>query len=71
MRVGPQPADDGELLLQALEALSEGRERDGVGLVLGLVPARTQTELDPAAAHLVDLRHGDGERTGVAGTWPT
>ena len=46
----------GELLLEPVEALAEGRERDAVGLVLGLVPARAETELDPAAAHLVDLR---------------
>ena len=31
-----------------------------------LEPAGADAELDPAAAHRVDLRHGDGERTGQA-----
>ena len=63
--VGPQPGDDRELLLEPVEALSERRERDAVGRVLGLVPAGAEPELDPAAAHLVDLGHGDRERAGV------
>src|SRR6185437_689677 len=62
----PESGEDGELLLQALEALTEGREREGVGGVLGVVPARAEAELDPSAAHRVDLRHLDGEQAGRA-----
>ena len=32
--------------------------------MLAVVPARTETELDPATAHRVDLRHRDGQRPG-------
>ena len=39
-------------------------ERDAVGGVLGLEPAGAEAELDPAAAHLVDLRDRDRERAG-------
>ena len=39
-------------------------ERDAVGAVLAVEPARAQAELDPAAAHLVDLRDRDRERAG-------
>jgi hypothetical protein len=65
-RRGPQARDDGQLVLEALEALAERREGDGVGLVLGLVPAGAEAQLDAAAAHLVDLRHRDGERARMA-----
>jgi hypothetical protein len=65
-RVLPEPGDDGELLLQAFEALTDRWERDGVGLVLGLVPPGTETELDASTAHLVDLGHADREGSGVA-----
>src|SRR5690242_2721823 len=59
----PQAGDDGELLLQAIEALTKMRERDAVGGVLTFEPAAPEAELNPAAAHLVDLCHGDRERT--------
>ena len=60
-----------ELLLQPVEALPQGGERDAVGGVLVVVPAGADAELDPAAAHLVDLGHGDGERARAGGTWPS
>ncbi len=61
---GPQPGDDLQLLLEAVEALCQRREGDAVRLVLAGVPAGAEPELDPAAAHLVDLRDGDRERPG-------
>ena len=48
----------------ALPKPAQRRERDAVGGVLGLVPAGPDTEVDPAAAQLVDLGHGDGQRPG-------
>jgi hypothetical protein len=32
--------------------------------MLGLEPAGAQAQLDPAAAHRVDLGHGDGQQAG-------
>ena len=63
-RRAPQPGDDRQLLLVAVEPLPQRRERDAVGGVLGLEPARADAELDPAAAHLVDLRDRDRQRPG-------
>ena len=60
----PQAGDDLELLLEPVEAFAERRERDAVGGVLGLEPAGAQPELHPAARHLVDLRHRDGQWPG-------
>ena len=63
-RRGPQPRDDLELLLQPLETLPEGGEGDPVSEMFLLEPSSSETELDAASAHGVDLGHGDGERTG-------
>ena len=41
----PQAGDDGELLLQAAEALTEGRERYAIGGVLAFEPAAPQADL--------------------------
>ena len=60
----PQAGDDGELLLEPVEALADRREGDAEGGVLLLEPARAQPELDPPAAHLVDPGDGHGERPG-------
>ena len=46
----------GELLGVPVEPLAQVGERDRVGGVLGVEPAGAESELDPAAAHLVDLR---------------
>ena len=62
----PQPGDDRQLLLEALEALAERRERDRVRLVLALVPAGAEAELDAAAGHLVDPGDRDRQRSGQA-----
>src|ERR1035437_10678183 len=59
---GPEPGDDGELPLEPAEPLAERLERYPVRRVLSLQPAGAETELDPAAAHLVDLSHDDGQR---------
>jgi hypothetical protein len=63
-RGAPQPGDDGQLLLVAVEAFAERGERDAVGGVLVGEPARADAQLHPAAAHLVDLRDRDGQRAG-------
>ena len=60
----PQAGDDLQLLLEPVEALATRRERDAVGGVLGVVPAGADAELDPAAAHVVDLGHGEASGPG-------
>ena len=60
----PHAEDDLELLLEHLEALAEGWERHGMGVVLGIEPPGAQTELDAAVAHHIDLGHLDGEHSG-------
>src|SRR5207249_5863058 len=57
----PQTGDQLQPLLQQIEPADRVREVDGVGPVLGFVPAGVEAEFDPAAAHLVDL--GDGDRS--------
>src|SRR5204862_7608338 len=56
---------DGELLFETREAFTDRWERDPVRGVLAVVPARAEAELDPSAAHLVDLRDRDRERSWV------
>ena len=53
----PLAADDLELLGQQLHPLAQRRKREPERLVLGLVPARPQAQLDPPARDVVD---GDG-----------
>ncbi len=62
LRRRPDPGDDLELLLESVEALTEGWKRDPVGAVLGVVPAGTDAELDPSARHGVDVGDRDRER---------
>ena len=52
-----------ELLLQPFEALGERLERHAVGGVLGVEPPGTEAELGAPTAHVVDLRHLDGEQS--------
>ena len=50
-------ADDlGELPVELVHALAQRREVEAVRLVLGLEPARAETELDPATGDVVDGR---------------
>ena len=69
-RRGPQAGDDLQLLLEPVEALAERRERDAVRGVLPLEPAAAQAELDPAAAHRVDLGDARSPAGRAAGTSP-
>jgi hypothetical protein len=62
----PQPGEDLELLGEPVEALAQGRERDGVGLVFGLEPTGADTEFHTATAHLINLGHRDGQWSRVA-----
>ena len=61
---GPQALDDLELLFEQVEALAEAGVGDAVGLVLAVVPAGAEAQLDPSAAHGVDRGHADGEGAG-------
>ncbi len=61
-RRAPQAGDQLELLREQAEALL--RERDPVRGVLLREPAGAEAQLDPAARHLVHLRHLDREHTG-------
>ena len=58
----PEPGDDRQLLLETAELLL--RERNAVGLVLLLEPARAEPEFDPSAGHPVHLGDLDGEHAG-------
>ena len=64
--VGPGAAHDRELLLEDRHALAERREPEAVGLVLALVPAGAQPELDAAARDVVDGGHELGQHGRVA-----
>src|SRR5215208_5461316 len=61
VRFRPQAVEDLELLLEHVGPLVDGWKREPVALVLALVPARADPDLDPAAAHLVDGRDDLGE----------
>ena len=65
LRCRPQAGDDRELLLVPVEPLAQVRERDRVGGVLRAEPAGAETELHPAAAHVVDLGDRDRQRAGI------
>ena len=62
----PETGDDGELLGESVEALAGVGELDAVRRVLGLEPPGPEPELDPPAAHLVDLGDLDREYAGIA-----
>src|SRR6266851_9763337 len=51
----PHVPENGELLLKAVHAFAERRERYGASRMLAVKPARAETELDSPAAHVVDL----------------
>ena len=52
--------------VEVVEARRRVGEVEAVGGVLGLVPAGADAELDPTAAHLVDLGDADGQQPGAA-----
>jgi hypothetical protein len=54
--VGEQALDHLAGFVEAREALAERVERDAVGAVLVLLPARAEAEHDAAAAHVVERR---------------
>ena len=56
---------DSELVFQHVIADARRRERQPVGVVFVFVPARSEPDVDPAAAHMVDL--GDDHREGPHG----
>ena len=51
---GEEPREDLELVLQPVEAARRGRELDPELAVLGVEPGRTEGELEPAPAGVVD-----------------
>ena len=57
---------DGQLVLHQVGALADLGERETELTVFGIVPARPDPDLDPAAAHLVDGGHDLGERPRMA-----
>ena len=63
--VGPCAAHDRELLLEHLHARAQRREGEAVRLVLALVPAGAEAELDAAAGDVIDGGHGLGEHGGM------
>ena len=58
--------EDLELVLEQVVALRRRREVEAERAVLVLVPAGAETDLDPAAAHVVDLGGDDREAPEVA-----
>ena len=65
-RAGPRAVHDLELLGEPVHALAQRREREAVGAVLGLVPARAEAELDAPAGHVVGGRDDLGQLGRVA-----
>ena len=60
----PEPGDDRQLLFQPVEPLLDRRERQAERRMLACVPRGADTELDPAAAHVVDRRDDGREQPG-------
>ena len=52
--------------MQPVEALAQRRERDRVGQVFFVEPARPDPEVDAPAAHRVHLGHRDRQRSRIA-----
>ena len=67
----PQLGDDGERFPETLRALLGAVEGNAVGVMLELLPAGANAEVEPAAAHVIDgrrhLRQHRGIPVGVAG----
>ncbi len=61
----PESGDDGQLLLEALEALAHRGKRDAESFVLAVEPSGAEAELDPSAAHRIDLGHRQRQHSGV------
>ncbi len=59
----PEPGENGELLLELLETLTQGRKRHPVGGVLGVVPPGAEADLDAPAAHGVHLCNLHGKQS--------
>jgi hypothetical protein len=65
-RLRPHPPDDLDPFRELVDPLPDARERDAVGAVLVLEPARPQTEIEPAAADDVQGgRHLGQDRRGA------
>src|SRR5436190_17934106 len=54
----PETVEDRGLLLEHRRPVLDRREREAVASVLVLMPARAETDVDPATAHPID-RHCD------------
>src|SRR4029079_3263169 len=61
VRLAPQAVEDGELILEEIRALLDRREGQPQLAVLQVVPARTEPDLEPSTAHLVDRRDHLGQ----------
>ena len=62
----PHPGEDRRAAPPDGHPLAERGERNRVRLVLGLVPAGAEAELDATTRHLVDAGHLDGQDAGLA-----
>jgi hypothetical protein len=62
---GKQSLDDGEGLLEPVDALARAVERDTSSAVLGLVPAGADAELEAPARQMVQARRLVGEDRGM------
>ncbi len=63
---GPRANDDLDLLGEQREPLPRVEEREAVGLVLALVPARAHADVDAPARDVVDGRRHAGEHARMA-----
>ncbi|MEZ5180100.1 MAG: hypothetical protein R2746_17940 [Acidimicrobiales bacterium] len=63
---GEEALDDGEGLVEHLDAGAGGRERDAEGAVLGLEPGGAEGEVEPAVGGVVDGHGLGGEDRRVA-----
>ena len=64
--LAPQPVEERQLVLDEVKAFADIRKVQPKLAVLLVVPARTDADLDPAAAHLVDRRDDLREHPRVA-----
>tara|TARA_Y100001947_G_C10198107_1_gene243781 strand:- start:349 stop:594 length:246 start_codon:yes stop_codon:yes gene_type:complete len=61
----PHTGENLQGVFKEVKPFTERREWQPLGPMFVLVPARPETQVNPASAHLVDLSDSDGQRANM------